>query len=267
MGAEFWRMIQAVGGFALIGLVLVALIALQRPMPTWGRTVNPRELPLLVVAACILAVPLAVYVLSIRPGGTSLFLPRYFVTCVLGASVVYAHIASRAIELCRLIPHGASRRVVSAAQAMAVTGAIWWVGSERVQHVIEQTTGREKRPVEFPTRKNPGEPVVIEHIHEFLQTLFYSRDPQRYVFPLDPEVGLAEGRGGPLNHQIMAALARQFPEHFAGVKSTEELIASAPSFWIKLGKKIRWYGMRISHDPQFVVDKKGGELRHVRRAP
>ena len=62
---------------------------------------------------------------------------------------------------------------------------------------------------------------------------YFSHDPQRYVFVVDQEVGVAEGAGS-ANHKIMAAMGRQFPE-FAGVTDTEKFFASAQHFWVKPG--------------------------------
>jgi hypothetical protein len=107
---------------------------------------------------------------------------------------------------------------------------------------------------------------VVEHIHEFLIAVFYSLEPQRYVFPIDPEVGLLEGPGGATNHQVVAALARQFPDHFGGSKSTADFLRLADKFWVKRGG-MHWYSMRVAHNPLFVVDRteSHGELLHVHR--
>lgn len=288
IGAEFWLLAIVASGFGVAVFLLMTFLKQKRANAVWTRAVRPRELPLLLVAPCILVVPVAVYFVSTRPGGTSIFSSRYFVSCILGSSILYAHIASRAIELRLLCEREAStvytyvvdrsielrlsirksvyRHGMLAIQVLVLTTAIFLTGIHRVVAVTKYEMGREPRPADFPVDHTPGEPVVIEHIHEFLKVEFFSKDPHRYVFAVDPEVGLAERSGGPLNHQIMAALARQFPERFGGVKSTEAFLASATSFWVKRGGTL-WYSMRIEHNPHFSVDRteENGNLLHVRR--
>lgn len=287
-GAEFWLLAKFVAGFSAVGF-LALLFYKQKPVnAVWSRLVRPREMPLLLLAPCLLLVPVAVYFFSIRPGGTSIFSVRYFVPCLLGAAILYAHIASRTVrlrtiytsttetthnllnnsfvELRLLVRKNVFPKAIFVLQVLALTTLIIWSGINRVWDVSKYKMGREPRPADFPANHTPGEPVVIEHIHEFLKVQFFSKDPNRYVFAVDPEVGLAERGGGPLNHQIMAALARQFPERFRRVQSTEEFLTSATSFWVKRGGML-WYSMRVEHNPHFAVDQteENGNLVHVHR--
>jgi hypothetical protein len=64
----------------------------------------------------------------------------------------------------------------------------------------------------------------------------------------------------------MAALARQFPEHFGGVKTTEDFLRTAKHFWVKRGG-MHWYSMRVEHNPLFVLDRaeSHGDMLHLRR--
>jgi hypothetical protein len=265
--AEFASLAKWVAPLGLAAFVLIILVTLFKqtpPIVAWRRTAKTRELPLLLLAPCILLVPVAVYFVSIRPGGTSVFLYKYFVPCLLGSTILFAHLASRAIELCFLIPKSMVRHAAVTLLVAVLSVEILQTGIDRVHEVNAQAMGTEPRPLDFPADLAPGEPVVIEHIHEFLKLLFYSWDPQRYVFVIDPEVGLAEGAGA-ANHGIMAALGRTIPEHFGGVKTTEEFLASAHGFWVKRGG-MHWYPMRIEHNPLFVVDRTEGDLLvHVRR--
>jgi len=287
-GPEFWLLAKFVAGFSAVGF-LALLFYKQKPAnAAWTRVIRPRETPLLLLAPCLLLVPVAVYFFSIRPGGTSIFSVRYFVPCLLGAAIFYAHLASRTVRLRTVnapttatIYHLLNNRFMElrlsmrrsvfpqamlALQVLTLATLIIWSGINRVWDVSKYAIGREPRPADFPADLTPGEPVVIEHIHEFLKVQFFSKDPNRYVFALDPDVGLAERGGGPLNHQIMAALARQFPERFHRVETTEVLLASAQSFWVKRGGML-WYSMRVEHNPHFTVDKveDNGNLLHVRR--
>jgi hypothetical protein len=265
---QFSGLLKPVVLLALAGFLAITLLAIfteKKPAIAVQRyTVRPRELPLLIVAPCILLVPVAVYWVSVRPGGTSIFLYRYFVPCVLGSTILFAHVASRAIELCHLIPKSFFRHAISTLLITLLSMRVLRTGIDQLEEVSERVIGTQPRPLDFPAGHAPGEPVIVEHIHEFLQILYFSHDPRRYVFLVDPEVGLTESAGGSANHRIMAALGRQFPE-FAGVKTTEDFFASARHFWFKPGG-LNWYPMRLAHNPQFVADPPEGGVLHFHRA-
>lgn len=287
-GPAFWLLALFVTASGLIGFVALMFYKHGTENKVWTRLVRPREVPLLVLAPCLLLVPIVVYFFSTRPGGTPLFSTRYLVPCLLGAAILYTHLASRTVrlhtsnlqrlsslhllldnrffELRLLIRRSILPYAVRTLQILVLTTAIIWTGVGRVLAVSKYTIGREPRPADFPKNHTLGEPVVIEHIHEFLKVQFFSKDPNRYVFVLDPEVGLAEKGGGPLNHQMMAALARQFPERFHHVQTTDEFLASTQNFWVKRGGTL-WFPMRVEHNPKFIVDQvqENGNLLHVRR--
>ncbi len=263
---QFSGLVKPVVAFALAGFLIITLLAIfteRKPaIPTRRCTVRPHELPLLILAPGLLLVPVAVYWVSVRPGGTSLFLYKYFVPCVLGSTILFAHTASRAIELCSLIPRSFYRHAVLTLLIMLLSVEVLRTGIDQVEAVSEHAIGTDPRPPDFPAVHAPGEPVVVEHIHEFLKMVYFSNDPRRYVFVADQEVGLAEGPGGSANHKIMAAMGRHFPE-FAGVKSTEDFYASAHRFWLKPAGQ--WHTMRLAHNPEFVADPPEGGLLHFHR--
>lgn len=113
----------------------------------------------------------------------------------------------------------------------------------------------------------PGEePIVIEHIHEFLSWHFYSPRSARYRFLVDPEVGTKEAGGGSLNHAIMSGLRRRFPARFQGVMPTEEFFRGASSFYVRHIPGYQWYPMRLQSNRSFTVQEMPDNLLHVRRA-
>jgi hypothetical protein len=146
---------------------------------------------------------------------------------------------------------------------LAIFGWGGWVLLRRADASATETP-----PVDVPACDPREERVVVEHIHEFMKLNFYSAHARRYVFVVDLEAGIEEGGGGPLNHQIMAALKRQFPEHFRGVVPTGEFLAGASGFWVKRAG-MKWWPMRVAHNPALVVDYDlvEGELIHVHRKP
>ena len=108
---------------------------------------------------------------------------------------------------------------------------IVWRGGSTLMDV--SALPAEEMPGALPEVVGPREPVVVEFIHEFLKANFYRPDRKRLLFIVDPAVGLKEGGGGPLNHQIMAALRRRVPQRFANtVLTTSEFLPQARSFWI-----------------------------------
>jgi uncharacterized membrane protein len=253
--------------FALTAFLAITLLAAftekTSAVVAVRRTIRPRELPLLIVAFSILLVPTAIYLLSVRPGGTSLFLTRYFVPCIVAATILFAHVASRAIELCFLIPMSFFRSAILTLLIGLLSLKLMLTGIDQVQSVSQTAIGRQIPTSDFPVPHPPGEPVVVGFIHEFLNVVYFTNDPKRYVFIVDLEAGLLEGPGGVANHKILAAMGRNFPE-FAGVKSSADFLASADRFWIK-PDGMQWYAMRVANNPSFVTEPEGG-LLHVHRA-
>ncbi len=251
VGNDFGLLLKWLGASVLIGLALAVLSGrgLRRALG-WLSSVRNREIPLLALLPAFGAIPLLIYFLSTRPGKFSLFGPFYMLSGALGWAIICAHLSHRALRLGALMTRRRARRALVAGQALIVVGLLAWGGWVMVRHARNAVTD----PPWVDVPRDPGdELVVVEHIHWFMGMNFYSRHPERYVFLVDPEVGVAEGGGGPLNHQIMAALKRQFPAHFAGVRTTDEFLASNPSFWVDRAD-MKWWPMRIASNPNFVVD-------------
>jgi hypothetical protein len=248
---------------ALLVITLLALFERRAPLPAPTEPARRRELPLLLVAFCLLLVPVAVYFLSTRPNGTSIFRYTYFIPCALGSTILAAHLASRAIALCFAIPSGIVRHALAAVLGLLLVQRTLETGKKMLHDVSVEALGCEQRPQDFPASYVPGEPVVIEHIHDFLNMVYYSNDPSRYRFAVDQEVGIAEGYGS-ANHKILAAMGRDFPE-FSGVTTTEALFRSAKSFWFLPRDGYLWRAMRLEHNPHFVADSTVGALIHYHR--
>jgi uncharacterized membrane protein len=223
-----------------------------------------REAPLLLLAAFFLAMPFAVYLLSIRKGYPSIFLPRYMLPTLLGWVIVCAHLAHRALLPRHALGRPGLTRCLITIQAIAVVAFLGYSGGRTVWDTLLQ--GKASPPEDILASIPGNERIVIENIHDFLEWRFYSREPSRLLFIVDLQVGVREGGGGPLNHRIMAALKRQFPDQFKEVMSTEEFLGSATSFWVRR-RDSRWSELRLQNNPAFVVAQIGNNLLHVRRAP
>jgi hypothetical protein len=207
-------------------------------------------------------VPILVYIASIRPGGASIFLPRYMLPCWLGWSIACAHLSQRALQLFRRDPRKGLKRFVIAAQALAVLGLIGWEGRNVL---LADLRSNRADPTGRILSSIPGdEPIVVEPIHVFMRWHFYSPDRSRLRFIVDPDAGLLERGGGPANHQIMAALKRQFPEQFAEVVPNGKFLAETPNFWVVLGGA-QWAVLRLKDNPAYQVRFFGRNLIHVIR--
>src|SRR5258708_5271433 len=150
---------------------------------------------------------------------------------VLGWTILLAHFAHPAF----LMRHRRDLRGLTLAITMAqIIVTLAFVG-DNIRRMVKTArhTAAEAAPPDI-ARDLPGhDPIVIEHIHEFLTWHFYSPQPSRYLFVLDPEVGSKEMAGGPLNHAIMGALKRHFPSQFAEVVPSEEFLRTASSFYVR----------------------------------
>jgi hypothetical protein len=223
-----------------------------------------REAPLLLLAAFFLAMPFAIYLMSIRKGHPSIFLTRYMLPTLLGWVIVCAHLAHRALLPRHALGRPGLTRCLITIQAIAVVAFLGYGGSRAMREALLQAKAS---PAEDIVASIPGhERIVIEHIHEFLEWRFYSRDPSRLFFIVDLEVGILEGGGGPLNHRIMAALKRQFPDQFKEVMSTDEFLGSTTSFWVRHRGSL-WSQLRLQNNPAFVVEPMSDNLFRVYRVP
>ena len=260
LNPNFWGYAKIVAGSACL-TTIVAMIYRGR----WRREgPRRREIPLLVLVPGFAAVPLVVYWLSTRSAASSMFLERYLVPGLLGWAILLAHLAHRAF----LMRHRPSLRKVTwglrAAQIIATTlfvGATVRTTVKMARHTI-----RDPMPPDILANIPRDEPVVVEHIHEFLRWHFYSPGSARFVFLLDPEVGRKEGGGGLLNHAIMAALKRNFPAQFKEVMPSEEFLRTASSFSVRPYEGFLWTPTRLEHNPAFSIERKSDDLLHVQRA-
>ena len=220
-----------------------------------------REAPLLLLAAFFLAVPFAVYLWSIQKGHPSIFLTRYMLPTLLGWVIVCAHLAHRALLPRHAPRHLGLTRWLITIQAIVVLAFLGYSGWKMVGEALAV---EKASPPEDILATIPGnERVVIEQIHEFLEWRFYSREPSRLFFVVDLPVGIRQGGGGPLNHRIMAALKRRFPDQFKEVMGTDEFLSSTPSFWVR-HRDSQWLQLRLEDNPAFVVERISDDLFHVR---
>jgi len=258
---EFWIGTVVFAGLAGLSSVL-ALIYGGR----WRR-LGPRrrEKPLLILALLLAAVPFVLYLWSRQRGHASIFLERYMLPTLLGWAILLAHLAHRAL----LPRHDPRRRWLTRGlvylQAIAATAFIGhgvWKGTHDFLFVTKQ-----EQPPEILARIPAHHPLVVEHIHDFLQWHFYSPQRSRYLFIIDVKAGIQEGGGGPLNHRIMAALKRRFPDQFAEAIPTGEFLATASDFSVRPSSGCQWLPLRLEHNPNFVIERMSDDLWHVRRAP
>jgi hypothetical protein len=266
--SDFWS-VTATG----LGLVFLAGVGLALAGGGgWWKllsrifSIRRRELPLLMLVPGIGAIPLFAYFVSTRPGSASFFLDRYMHSGALGWAIVCAHLIHRAFAPGSLGRYFRLRKAVAMVQAAGVAAALCWGGFDliRQRYNSEPKIEYEDILVGMPYYDK----IVVEHIHEYLRQNFYSTAPERYRFVVDEEVGVKEGGGGAANHQIMAGLKRNFPVSFAGVVANEEFLSTTPSFWVKRNAAMRWWSLRIEHNPLFSSEPGEGTLVHVQlRAP
>jgi hypothetical protein len=249
---------------ALVGAVLAifggdAASLLRRSLQVLRR----REVPLLTVGLAIFSVPVAIYIVSVRPNGISIYLPRYMVPGALGEAILCAYLGHLAFRTRPRSHPVRPRRWLLTFQGIAVCGFVAWVGWTMMNEVRMMVP--EARPPDSPP--NPGrDPVVEEHINVFLRDHFYAPHPERYYFLVDPDAAIKEGGGWPGTHKNMAALKRNFPGQFKNVVPAVDFLAATKSFWIVRGW-IPWYSIRIQNNPAFIVDQSvdGGAFLHVSR--
>lgn len=264
---DFRLLAQGLGLSAFAGVVLaLAYRRSGRRLLAWLGRIREREQPLLLLVPGFGLIPLVVYFVSTRRGGIPIFSEIYMLSGALAWAIVCAHVSHRALQFGPLLASHRIRQVLAGLQALAVIASFGWGGWGLLRDARAIAT--EDPPADVPARDPHGEPVVIEHIHEFMKLNFYSAHAPRYLFVVDPAVGIEEGGGGPLNHQIMAALKRQFPEHFKGVVPTGEFLAGASGFWV-MRAGMKWWPMRVAHNRALVVDYElvEGDLIHVHRKP
>jgi Dolichyl-phosphate-mannose-protein mannosyltransferase len=259
LNPNFWGYARILAGFACLAAVAVMIYGGR-----WQR-VGPRrrEIPLLLLVPGLLAVPLVVYCLSRRSAGSSMFLERYLVVSLLGWAILLAHLAHRTF----LMRHRPGlRKVTWALSAAQIIITSVFVGDNvRATVKMVRRYNREPMPPEILANIPGDEQVVVEHIHEFMFWHFYSPQRARFVFLVDPEVGGKE-IGGLLNHAIMAALKRRFPDQFKEVMPTEEFLRTASSFYVRPYEGFLWTPTRLEHNPNFSIERKSENLLHVQRA-
>jgi hypothetical protein len=260
LNPNFWGYAKILAGFAGLA-TMAAMIYGGR----WRREgPQRREIPLLLLAIGFAGVPLLIYCLSRGSTGSSMFLERYLLVTLLGWAILLAHLAHRAF----LMRHRLGlRKVTWTLSAVQIIVTSIFVG-ENVRSMVKMARrgGREAMTPEILANVPGNEPVVVEHIHEFMRWHFYSPQRARFVFVVDPEVGRKQEGGGLLNHTIMAALKRRFPDQFKEVMPTEEFLRTASSFYVRPYEGFLWTPTRLEHNLAFSIDRKSENLLHVQRA-
>jgi len=231
-----------------------------RELPPAHRVGDART-PLLVCGLGFWVVPVVIFHLS-RRGGSSLWLPRYFLPCGLGAAIVAAQLLGWALRLPRAygLWRGA-QGIVRLAQAAAIVFFLWGPAHAIVEEQRRRAPDPPVQDVEVAAA--PGG-IVVEHIHAFLLLHFHSKHPERYAYVLDLDVGIKMGGGGPLSHKIMATLRRHFPQEFPWVMSTAEYLASHDSFLVVTDQG--WFHQRIEGNPEWTYKDEGRGVMRVTRA-
>lgn len=253
-------------GLGVLALAAGVLVAMRKWefRGSWVRlgTLHEREKPIFLLAAMFALVPLATYLISIRPNGTSIFHERYLAPGVFGWAVVCAHIAHRVFSLRSLIDRPAAARLLAAAQigaGVAFMGWCQWGFMDAARRELPQCP-----PTGFPPPG--GKPIIVENAAQFIQIHFYAFDATQYFFAVDRDLAIKIGGGEPANHVIMASLSRQFPERFKEVVSSSEFLATTASFWVMI-EHGQWWEARVVQNPAFVSDYLVPRLRliHVER--
>jgi hypothetical protein len=251
----------ALAALAVASLVFGALMGKRRAV-SLRRWCGSADAARLLAGVGFLLVPVVVYALSRREGGTSVWLARYMIPTSLGVSVVLAQLAGLAF---RYRVRGSRAPALTRRSAALQCSVLAMLLSGPALALVEAPRG----PMEMPPsdRALPSAPdggIVVEHIHVFLYWNFYSERPRQYAFLVDPEVGRIEGGGGPLNEKNMDALGREFPEQFANVSRVQDYLASRDDFLIVLSDGV--LARRIAADPAWDVQMIGpGLARAVRR--
>lgn len=254
----FWGYAKILAVFGCMATLAAMIYGRRRPARRWRR-----EIPLLSLGVGFAAVPLVIYCFSTRSNGSSIFLERYMLASLLGWAIFLAHLAHRAL----LVRHRRRLREVTwALGAVQIIVTSVFVG-DNVRRMVKTAHhgGQEAPPPEILANVPDNEQIVLELIHEFLVWHFYSPQHARLVFVVDPEVGLKEMGGGPLNHAIMAALKRHFPAQFKEVMPTEEFFRTASSFCVRHNEGLLWTPTRLEHNPAFSIERRGENLLHVQR--
>jgi uncharacterized membrane protein len=262
---DFWLLAIVLCALATAALVLAMAHRSQRPGGLLQLcAVRRPEVPLLLLVLLLGLIPLALYFISTATGAIPIFLNRYMLPCALGWAIIVAHVTNWVFRLGSFTAHRNSARVLARVQAIAVILFVSYCGWNLVADA--RVENAQNMPAKLPTTIPLAEPVIVEWYNEFMTLHFYSPEPQRYLFLVDPEVGIKGPRGGNAIHQIMAALKRQFPDQFKEVKSSSDFLDGATSFWVKV-HKLEWWQVRVAHNPAFVSDSfiSSQRLIHVRR--
>ena len=233
---------------ALFVVLLIVVVATFRRRWWRFQHATSESTAVLAVVPAIAVVPIAVFVLSTRPGAIPTFHGNYMLATVLAWSIVVAHVSTWALQFTPKVP-----QVLLLILALTLGGG-WRTLDGAYAYV----------PRGYPVDPQGNEPVVVEHIHEFMALNFYSPHPTRYRYLIDPDVALSEGGGGPLGQKIMAALKRQFPQYFPGVTTTEEFLSSTRTFLVRRGDG-NWFPTRIQDNPAFTASVQGPRTLRVTR--
>ena len=255
--SEFWLRAAVLGAVVGLGAVL-AVIYRGR-----SRRLSLRPEPLLILVPALSAVPFALYFWSRLPGHLSIFHGRYMLPTLLGWAILCAHLVSRALFFGRGIGAPKLRRgfvCLSAVAALAFAGYTVAKGLNDAR-----LAGKPGALPDVLAAVPPNQPLVVEHIHEFLQWHFYSAQPSRLLFVVDLKAGIEQGGGGPLNQRIMAALKRQFPDQFKEVIPSEEFLATASSFSVRPCGGCQWVPLRLERNRDFTIARVNDDLMHVSR--
>lgn len=229
------------------------------------------EMSLLIVAFCLLAVPVGAWIISrtVQP----IFVARYMLPAELGWAIILACLVSRMTRpnsiVCTVLTTQlwTYKSLVYAQRIILITLLLFLV----VQPInYGRKFGHEELPgVNDDIAGHSELPVAVEFSHAFMRRFHYSPQRARYHFILDWPAAVVDGSGlfMPGEYKTMEALRRTYGHVFAkNIVESDEFLRRHKRFLVLQyadpcsARDVvcpRWSAIRIMNNPRYSMEKVG----------
>jgi hypothetical protein len=226
----------------VFGLLLGAGLAALAPKAEHERNLPDISSPLLYHGFAFLLLPLPIALISW--GGSSLFVPRYFLPSLIGAAALIAFLLDAQVRTARM------NFALRSAWCLLLAVILAWP-------LLSTEKTRDNRLAYIDSTVPPDLPVLVVDGNLFLPLSFISRRPARpYYYPLDWDAALHSAPGETLKYKLMrnAKASGYFSDR---IMDSQQAACSFKNFVVLDDPQLAWFRDRIFNNPGYQVEHIG----------
>jgi hypothetical protein len=206
-------------------------------------TLDPDCLRTLAVSFAFLLVPILAFVVA--RVSLPVFEPRYYLPSIVGLATLFAHWSEHWI-----LPRVGNR----GSWAVLALYALLLMAAPFAQTFLYAPNRQGAEDAGF----EPGLPMVVEELNDFVPRSFYAGDGNRYLFVIDPAVAVLPGNhsAAPIEWLYAVDLKKLMPQRFNAM-SYAEFASRHNDFIVLHSPRFLWFETHYLSNPEYKVSYLG----------